>query len=349
MADHPLDRYPLPFSDPVVQNVLRALSATYQRTDAIAGLVEDTGLDAAEIVLDGAARTVWRSVLKEAARSLKLRALLEHIAAVQPRLAPVLQESMAVNPVMPPPQEEAEDPAKPWNGFGGDERQIVEGHSTLLDIAFLEVGLDKARSICRFRVKIGRKRYVGTGFRITDDLILTNHHVLFQEFDGVLTKASEVEAWFSYELDRAGVPKEPVVVSCDAASIVAAADRDWAVVRATTPIPAKFPPLPISAAPVELAVDDRVYIIQHPGGRPKMIGMHHNLVRSVDDSLVQYWTDTEGGSSGAPVFDEDWNVVALHHRWIERDVAGVPEYRNQGQRIDRVVADMVAAGVPVVA
>lgn len=347
MSDHPLDIYPLPFSDPVVQNVLRALSSTYLRYKEIAEVVADTGLDAAEIDFDGSARSIWRSVLKEAARTVQLRALLEHVADNQPPLAPVLREVLADSPVMPPPQEEADNPAQPWKGFGGDERQIVEGQGTLLDIAFLEIGLDRARSICRLRVKIGKKRYVGTGFRITDDLILTNHHVLFQEVGGVLTQASTVEAWFSWELDLKGVPKKPVVIPCDADGVVGAADRDWAVVRATTPIPAEFPPLPISSTALELAVDDRVYIIQHPGGRPKMIGMHHNLVRSVDDAVVQYWTDTEGGSSGAPVFDENWNVVALHHRWVEHGADDKPEYRNQGQRIDRVVADMVAAGIPV--
>ena len=32
------------------------------------------------------------------------------------------------------------------------------------------------------------------------------------------------------------------------------------------------------------------------------------------DDLVQYSTDTEPGSSGSPVFNQDWEIVGLHHR-----------------------------------
>jgi V8-like Glu-specific endopeptidase len=28
---------------------------------------------------------------------------------------------------------------------------------------------------------------------------------------------------------------------------------------------------------------------------------------------VRYRTNTEGGSSGSPCFDADWNLIALHH------------------------------------
>jgi hypothetical protein len=64
----------------------------------------------------------------------------------------------------------------------------------------------------------------------------------------------------------------------------------------------------------EPTVNDFVSIIQHPQGGPKKIAFTDNKVSAVFDDLVQYSTDTEPGSSGSPVFNQDWEIVGLHHR-----------------------------------
>ena len=60
---------------------------------------------------------------------------------------------------------------------------------------------------------------------------------------------------------------------------------------------------------------------------------------------MQYLTDTLGGSSGAPVFNEDWLVVALHHWGKTVDVDGTREIRNQGVTIGRVADGLRSHGV----
>ena len=345
---HPFDDWPAPWHDPLLRDVQRALAGSLPVVKDQLDFARsfDAPFEITQIDFNGAPMSVAASIIDEAYRVGIVRQVVAKLGEVKPRLAVTIEQWLQAEPPRSAPGDEAPPDGDGWKNFspdGGDERQIVEGHDTLLDIIFLEHGVDRARSVCHVKVKIGSKRYVGTGFRIADDLILTNHHVVFDERDGQKVAASEIAVWFDFEVGEDGRPKQAVVIECDATSVVADSARDWAVITATTEIPDRFPILPINEA-VALEQDDRVYIVQHPNGRPKMIGMHHNLVRHVDDDVVQYWTDTEAGSSGSPVFDREWNVVALHHRWTEHDADGRTEYRNQGQRIDKVRADILAAG-----
>ena len=51
------------------------------------------------------------------------------------------------------------------------------------------------------------------------------------------------------------------------------------------------------------------------------MALRQNQVVDIFDLYVTYQTDTATGSSGAPVFNDQWDVVALHH-------SGVPEIRD---------------------
>jgi V8-like Glu-specific endopeptidase len=223
---------------------------------------------------------------------------------------------------------------------GGNERQIVDGQETLLDVAFLQHGLDRARAVCRLRVSGAGWGQFGTAFRVGESTLLTNHHVLWS----MGRPATEVRAEFRYEFDTDNMLRQPVVVRCDPATVVGETADDFAIVRVAEPMPDDVPVLPLRHG-ARLEVNDRVSIVQHPKGLPKKIALHHNLVRHVDDEVVHYWTDTEAGSSGSPVFDHDWRVVALHHRWVESPDADGMAFRNQGRAIARVVERLDALGV----
>ena len=73
-------------------------------------------------------------------------------------------------------------------------------------------------------------------------------------------------------------------------------------------------------APVE---GEEIYIAQHPGGRLKELGIENDQSNDgkckIDAANIRtndagYYCDTEGGSSGSPVFAKDTHgVIALHH------------------------------------
>jgi V8-like Glu-specific endopeptidase len=60
-------------------------------------------------------------------------------------------------------------------------------------------------------------------------------------------------------------------------------------------------------------VDSRLYVIGHPKGGPLQFSMQDNLLLDSENPRLHYRTPTEGGSSGSPVFNQQWELVALHH------------------------------------
>jgi V8-like Glu-specific endopeptidase len=87
-----------------------------------------------------------------------------------------------------------------------------------------------------------------------------------------------------------------------------------------------------------------VYIVQHPYGGPKKFNLTSNKVTFLNDRTIQYLTTTVPGSSGAPVFDERWEVIALHHAAATVGTDG-SVFRNEGIRIDRIVKGLRDKGL----
>lgn len=87
-----------------------------------------------------------------------------------------------------------------------------------------------------------------------------------------------------------------------------------------------------------VALQQHLNIIQHPKGRRKEVALQENRITNIYLNHMRYTTDTEPGSSGSPVFDNAWEIIALHH------AAGKKEdgvwVSNQGVRIDKIVADL---------
>ena len=338
-----LDDYPLDFSRPELQAIRDVLARSIYRPADIEDLILAAGLDPGEIEFTGNAVLRWRSVLTRARAEQRMAGLLQAVRKREPLIAARLDELAGPHPVLEPGTGQPDALSSPngvgWRGFG-NERLVVEESNTLLGIAFLGTGLTRSRSICRIKVAFGpEKGGYGTGSLIGPDLLLTNHHVLYDE-EGGNRPATAVEAWFGYEVDEGGHTQGDLTIArCDESTIDGDQAHDWAVVRVSPgslPALAGTPVLSLGGAPPP-RTDDYVFIIQHPDGGPKMIGLSHNLVRFVDDDVVQYWTDTKSGSSGSPVFNSRWQVVALHHRWVTAPASDGVAYRNQGQRIEPVI------------
>lgn len=344
-----LDHFPVDFTATDVREVLRILQTIYRRSE-IERIVLETGLDPSEVGWDAKPALTWRSVFELAAGRGMVGNLLDTVSHDIPAAKLRLTELRGTSDSLYPEQlvgitnDYAFDSAI-WKNFSTDGRAesiIVSGQPTFMDVSFLAVGLDKARSICRLLARFPATG-AGTAFRVGPRHLLTNHHVLFNYNDNE-RRAVSVQAWFNYESDENGKLKVISQIDCDPTSIAGEKADDWALIRTNDPIPQEFPMLSLVGAQVP-KVDDRVCIIQHPYGQTKKIAFQHNLVRSVSSDRIQYWTDTDLGSSGSPVFDESWSVVALHHFSVPAPHGDRISVRNQGRRIDRIVERMRELGV----
>lgn len=59
--------------------------------------------------------------------------------------------------------------------------------------------------------------------------------------------------------------------------------------------------------------NQRVYVIGHPRGGRLSFSIDDNLLLDHEAPRVHYRAPTEGGSSGSPVFNQTWELIALHH------------------------------------
>ncbi|MCB0114203.1 MAG: hypothetical protein KDD84_08930 [Caldilineaceae bacterium] len=69
------------------------------------------------------------------------------------------------------------------------------------------------------------------------------------------------------------------------------------------------------------------------------VALQDNEIAQLFSNVVRYLGDTEPGSSGSPVCDNVWKLVALYHAGGEQDGNG-KWLNNQGIRIDKIVADL---------
>jgi V8-like Glu-specific endopeptidase len=213
--------------------------------------------------------------------------------------------------------------------------KLMYGQSTLLPIGFLELGLERARPVTMLRLPDGG---AGTGFLVQNNVLITNNHVIPDP-----ETARGTVALFNYEKDASGSSRETLIGGLDPDNgfLTSSSDPtfhgDWTLIKVHGDLNSAQGHIPLQHT--ETNSVQYVNIIQHPESQHKQLACYHNFVTYADDNVVQYLTDTLPGSSGSPVFDSTWNLVALHHSGGDVKQPGVTGkiFRNEGTNINRVV------------
>lgn len=218
-----------------------------------------------------------------------------------------------------------------------------------VDVIFFERGMRAARAVCRIISRSGQA--IGTGFMISPRLLITNNHVIASA-----AAARSMLAEFEYERDDLGLPREVTrfALAPEQVFLTDGEDNlDFTIVALGARVAGQksadaFGYLPLSGARNKHALGDFVNIIQHPDGRLKEAVIRENQLvsRPRSGTVLHYVCDTEPGSSGSPVFNVQWKVVALHH-WggphrelFDEHGREVPRTVNEGIRASAITLQM---------
>jgi endonuclease G, mitochondrial len=211
-----------------------------------------------------------------------------------------------------------------------DFRQLVQerilGQNDLMPVSYLEYALRVSQSVGRVIIRSSSLRVIGygTGSMISPRLLMTNNHVL-DTIQG--SRFSAIE--FNYQSDLNGQIRLSQSYELDPDTFfITDPELDYTIVAvkdgtSEQPALSSFGWNRLIEEQGKVILGEYVNIIQHPSGEPKQLALRENQVVDLLDNFLHYLTDTAPGSSGSPVFNDQWELVGLHH-------SGVPARDDRG-------------------
>lgn len=208
-------------------------------------------------------------------------------------------------------------PSFVWKGPDDEQLQfLLPKPPELLDVGLLQQAIQAATCVCRVHTGMT----VGTGFLVAPRLVLTCRHNFLGETDEeFIQSVRDAELSFgrfsapdgsesagqTFRVDD----EKPVVTWSPVEKLdFALLQLERRVLEAHSLRPATL----LYTAPEKSGV--ALNILQHPHGDSMKLCLCANGVthRDLTSGRLQYITQARAGSSGAPCFNHEWKVVAMH-------------------------------------
>jgi len=178
-----------------------------------------------------------------------------------------------------------------------------------------------------------------TGFLITEDIIITNHHCVSDE-----KMAVHIIVNFAHEVNR--LKSNDYTFKCDK-FLGSNKDLDYALIKCDGKPGQKVGVLKLKQGFEMLAEDSLIYLIHHNcdyGINPRCSWTKKLSPGKIDTSdfdIIRHSADSLRGSSGAPLFSlKDGLVIGLHHAGKLTNAKTQAGVYNQAVAMERIVEDI---------
>jgi len=221
--------------------------------------------------------------------------------------------------------------------------EVVIERSNFLPACFLETGARRSGAVCLVKASGtsydgATGKWTGTGFLVSENILLTNHHVLNSP-----EVAGNAMCIFNFQMDEQGSeqPTKGFRVNPQKLFLTSpVGELDFTFVFVEGAPGKEFGYIPLDRSSFLIVKDEYANIIQHAAGLPKSVVLQESTVKWQDTVVAHYTSDTKPGSSGSCVFNNEWRPVALHHASRKADQGTGFSILNEGIKVAAIAAHL---------